>query len=278
MRERNRRLSAGFTRAEGILLALVAVLAVMTAVPFVRGYLNRSAAFHCSLSVAKMQDLVDIEVLHRGGAMSEKDVRAFLDDYAERGEILCPSGGEFDVEDNGGLSKKVFCCLHDSDGVRRTTYSARRCLDRIQKAVRSAQIGGTDFPETVRVTLNGKPLDAKRVREATGLRRGTSTTDGYKGIVAFYALAESGTADTADSDDSADTADTVGTADSADTVDTSDTNGTSDSSEQYGSRENGGGFLPDSAAGEGEVWYFSYADEDHAAVWTIGGGWRIDKK
>lgn len=230
----NRRLSGcgGLTRAAAILLFLIFIMLIVTAVPFITQWREESATFNCMLSAEKMQDLVDMEVLFRQRPLTPEETEEFLQNYKDLGEILCPDGGEFDAVDRDSLSMEVVCCRHDSNTGRRARMCAERVLDRVRTEVRKKQLSGTRYPDSVKVTLNSRPLKAVRVTEPTGLRRGTATTPGYKGIVAFYSIAA-----------------------------------TPQKVSNQGSREE---------LQTGEVYYFSYADENHAVTWTMWDGWRFD--
>ena len=64
------------------------------------------------------------------------------------------------------------------------------CEKLILKAALSeaASPAGGKEPESLEITLNSRALECVRVREKLELRRGTATTNGYKGVVAFYGL------------------------------------------------------------------------------------------
>ena len=355
------RRDGGFTRATAVMLVLTLAALALTAIPFVIRWREDSAAFNCALSVEKMQDLLDMEVLFRQRTLTPKETREFLDGYEEWGEILCPDGGEFDAVERDSMSMEVVCCRHDSDGKRRVRLCAERALERVRKAVGTEQFYGTAFPEEVTVTLNSRPLTAKRVERPTGLRRGTSTTAGYKGIVAFYALAgqpggmsvpetlvQYGPAEEPEEPPPDETGESVPdvpeqengvTKEPAEAVpdgteetgiegtvldetpqdkvlqeETSQEENPQDETSQdkapqdEASRDKApqdeapqdespqdeapqeetapdgaeavpvesGASVSDGGVEEGEVWYFSFADENHAATWTVGEGWRVD--
>ncbi|MBQ9346989.1 MAG: hypothetical protein IJT94_06550 [Oscillibacter sp.] len=329
-----RRRSGGFTRAAAIMLVLTLAALVITAIPFAIRWREESAAFNCTLSVEKMQDLLDMEVLFRQRTLTPKETREFLEDNEARGEILCPDGGEFDAVERDSMSMEVVCCRHDSDGKRRVRLCAERALERVRKAVGTEQFYGTPFPDEVKITLNSRSLTAKRVEEATGLRRGTSTTAGYKGIVAFYALAgqpggmsvpealvqyrsdkavgeesEETGLDEAMVEEPGETSPDQPKESAADVPENAAANApveaAPDGMEEASAKEpvlgdtvqeeatqeeaprkesapdgeetvESGASVSDGGVEEGEVWYFSFADEDHAATWTAGEGWRID--
>ena len=223
----------GLTRAAGILLVLIAVMSVVIAVPIVKGCRERSAAYSCSLSVDKMQGLVDTQTLLNGHTMTIPEVQAFLDENLAKGEILCPDGGEFVIIEVPARAQPmtVVCCRHVEDTKQRTRLCAVRALERVRQAVRYQGNLGVEYPEQVDITLNSRTLTALRTEAETGLKRGTSTTSGYKGTVAFYGLAGYGDFPADASDD--------------------DTK-------------------------PGAVRYFSYADENHCANWSVDDGWSGD--
>ena len=47
----------------------------------------------------------------------------------------------------------------------------------------------TKEPESIEIKVNGKPLNCMRVVKEEMIHRGTATTNGYKGVVAFYGVA-----------------------------------------------------------------------------------------
>ena len=98
----------GITRITAVILVAAVVVTVLTAVPFVIRWREESATFNCSLSVEKMQDLVDTEVIFRQRNMTSAETTAFLEAYDEMGEILCMIIG---YSGNAGAgTDNLFCC------------------------------------------------------------------------------------------------------------------------------------------------------------------------
>ena len=92
-------------------------------------------------------------------------------------------------------------------------------------------------PENITVPLNGKELVCERVDADPGLMFGTKFDIERKGIVCYYAL--------------------TGDAESRKAVEQAER-------------------IDLSALPDGALWYFGYADESHASVWTYSKGWSGD--
>ena len=105
---------------------------------------------------------------------------------------ICPSGGTvYLIRDENGIFEP-FCGLHADDTKRRTRLNASRALDLFTEALKEARKRSEEEPESVTVELNSRELEVVRVLEAPNIHRGTATTNGYKGVVAFYGLAGEG--------------------------------------------------------------------------------------
>ena len=165
------------------------------------------------------------------GTPTAKDAKDLVT-YAMNGwDDLCPGGGTVYVVENKNdweIPYDVVCGLHDEDTKEATRLNASYVLYQIEEAVRQARAKGEAYPASVTVELHHRELTALLVDDFTGLRRGTATTKGVEGIVAYYSI--------------------VGHSD----------------------------FGADSGLAEGEVWYFSYADEEHYAAWSSKQSWTGD--
>ena len=224
-RDRSRR--GGVNRAAAILLALIGVMLVVIAIPGWRAYRYRAQKLACEQAMKSARDGLIIEYLSHWEAGTVQQAMETLDEVLPERANICPAGGTvYLVRGEDGIYEPV-CGMHDSDRKRRVRLNASRAMDLLHDALRLAREAGEEEPESVEITLNGASLECVRTPEVLDLHRGTRSTNGYKGIVAFYGLA-------------------------------------------------GDGAIPAGGLKQGEIAYFVYADEDHAAVWSDGDGWTGD--
>lgn len=221
----------GIARLTLILLILVGVMLMAAAYPIYRSFMDESARVGCVAALDTAHRQLAVDFLMVNGTPTAKDAKDLVT-YAMNGwDDLCPGGGTvYVVEHKNGseLPYDVVCGLHDPDAKEATRLNAGYVLWQIEEAVRQAQAAGDPYPASVTVELHHKTITAQLVDDFTGLRRGTSTTKGLEGIVAYYSI--------------------VGHSD----------------------------FGADSGLKEGEVWYFSYADENYCAAWSSKQSWTGD--
>lgn len=217
----------GINRAAAVLLMLIGVMLVLIAVPGYRRYRYRAQKTACEQAMKSARDGLTIEFLSRFEKGSVENAMKTLDEVLPERANICPSGGTvYLIRNAQGIFEPV-CGMHDSDLKLRVRLNATRARELLSEELKKAGDAGDEAPESLEITLNGKALVCERVDEVLTLRRGTATTSGYEGIVAFYGL------------------------------------------------EGEGGFSTGKVA-DGELCYFVYADENHAAVWRADDGWTGD--
>ena len=213
-------------RATAILLALIGVMLVLISVPAYRVYRYRAEKTGCVQAMKSAKDGLIIEYLSRYQEGSVEEAMTTLDEVLPERANICPAGGTvYLVRNDIGIFEPV-CGMHDDDLKLRVRLNASRAMELLADGRRAAREEADEEPEAVEITLNGKPLECVWVEERLDLRRGTATTNGYEGIVAFYGIEGEGF-DTGKVD-------------------------------------------------KGEVCYFVYADENHAAAWRAEDGWTGD--
>lgn len=224
MRQRIRERRGGINRLIALLLALIAVMLVLIAVPGWQRFRYRSEKTACEQAMKSARDGLIIDYMAHFEAGTVEDAMQTLDEVLPERANICPSGGTvYLVRDEQGIFQPV-CGLHDDDVRRRTRLNASRALELLEEGLRHARRASSGEPEAVQITLNGQPLECARVDSTLKISRGTKTTNGYEGVVAFYGLA-------------------------------------------------GQGDFTQTAARDGEICYFLYADEDYCAVWRKSDGW-----
>lgn len=187
-----RHMHGGVNRLTAILLALIAVMLVIIAVPGYRAYRYRAQKVGCEQAMKSAKDGLIIEYMSHWEAGSVEDAMKTLDEVMPERANICPAGGTvYLVRGSNGIFVPI-CGLHDSDLERRTRLNASRAQELLAEALLAARKDGGEEPESVEIQLNGKALECVRVQEEQNLHRGTRTTNGYTGIVAFYGLAGEG--------------------------------------------------------------------------------------
>ena len=216
----------GINRATALLLVLIAVLVILIGVPGYRAYRYRAQKVGCQQAMKSAKDGLIIDFLSNWKEVSAEEAMQTLDQVLPERPNICPAGGTvYLVRNSLGIFEPV-CGLHESDGKLKVRLNASRAMELVAEALRKARETSEEEPESAAITLNGRELECVRVHEKLDLRRGTATTNGYKGIVAFYALEGDG--------------------------------------------------MTTGRVKDGEICYFVYADEDHAAVWRADDGWTGD--
>ena len=182
----------GINRIVAVLLALIAVMLVVIAIPAWEAYRERAQVLACEQALNSARDGLIIDFLSRGQAGTVQSAMATLDEVMPERANLCPSGGTvYLVRDARGIFEPI-CGLHDPDAKQRARLNASRALDLLKEDLRKERRASGGEPEAVEIQLNGQPLSCVRVQKEEPLRRGTRTTNGYDGVVAFYGLAGEG--------------------------------------------------------------------------------------
>ena len=188
-----RSIRGGVNRVVAILLVLIAIMLVVVLLPAWDDLRLLSQRLSCEQAMKSAKDGLIIEYLGRFKEGSVQDAMNTLDQVMVARPNICPAGGEVYLIKNSEGIYEPLCGLHDRNARRRTRLNASRALELLRegrrKALRSSK--GVE-PEAVDIRLNSKPLACERVPKVQKRRRGTATTDGFEGVVAFYGLAGEG--------------------------------------------------------------------------------------
>ena len=181
----------GISRLIAILLVLVIVLSITSLIPSYLRYRTQAKAFACAtaLDTAKRQLAADFMLggFENGSAEQAKE----LVKYVMNGwDDLCPDGGNVYIVPKGDsiMDWDVYCGLHGSDKKLCTRLNADYVMQQLEAGLLQARQEGVEYPESLPFTLHHRSHTAYLVDEPTGLRRGTRTTEGYDGIVAYYSV------------------------------------------------------------------------------------------
>ena len=118
-----------------------------------------------------------------------------------------------------------------------TRERVRLCSGAVMSRLLDALKDGNASAKKMKVSLNGKKVVCQRVDADPGLMFGTKSDIERKGVVCYYAL--------------------VGDAEAREAVEQAES-------------------VDLSKLQEGDMWYFGYADENHASVWKYAEGWSGD--
>jgi hypothetical protein len=197
-----------------ILLIAIGVMIVLCAGPAWKAFRYRAEVIGCTQAMKSAGDGLIIEYLGRYDEGSVKQARDTIDQVMPaREENICPAGGTvYLVKDENGIYQPI-CGLHDSDEKQRTRLNAsfaeelleerltalkkeaKRESARKKNSKKKSKNTEKEFkaPKTVSVEINGKELECVKVKEHEMIHRGTATTNGYDGVVAFFGIAGEGT-------------------------------------------------------------------------------------
>ena len=181
----------GIARLVVILTVLALILLAAALYPAIQHFRFRADALGClaGLDTARRQ-LADL-YLFEGENSSAEEARDYVGFVMAGWDDLCPGGGTTYIvpKEDSELAWDVVCGLHGSDRKQCTRLNADYVLEQLQEELRSAQVLGTKYPESMTVSLHHKPLEARITEEDIGLRRGTRATVGAKGTLVSYAIA-----------------------------------------------------------------------------------------
>ncbi|MBE6910464.1 MAG: hypothetical protein E7474_12985 [Ruminococcaceae bacterium] len=166
----------------------LAVLALMltAGVSFVRRHREIAETEGCRIAVNEAQRKIVNAEVNAGGGISEEEAKLAATQDTKPWSQLCPGGGDcYLLPDKDGYFT-VVCALHDPDEKQRTRLNAESAFEQIQKKLDTERLQGREVPKAIRVTLNGKALDAARTNSDIGLSRGTKYASNYDGVIAFY--------------------------------------------------------------------------------------------
>lgn len=179
----------GANRALVTLSILILVMVAVISVPSWKAFRYRSEVIACDQAMKSAGDGLKIEFLDTFDEKSVKKARETLDEVMPARKDICPSHGNvYLIKDEHGIFEPV-CGLHSSDAKLKTrlnaSFSGNQLNERRRKLLQKAKEGDPE-PELITLRVNGKDLDCTFVEEEVKIKRGTSTTKGYKGIVSFY--------------------------------------------------------------------------------------------
>lgn len=197
-------------RVIALLLVLIAIMLVVISVPLRKAFRYRSECIACEQAMKSAGDGLIIEYLHRRKESNIDEARNTILEVMPGREHICPSGGNiYLIKNDDGIYEPV-CGLHDPDKILRTRLNASCAADLLRESRRKLLAQGNGEPESVEINLNSLPLTCVRVTQEEMIHRGTGTTNGYKGTVAYYGVAgdftfsaktaHKGTGDAADGD------------------------------------------------------------------------------
>ena len=188
-----RSIRGGVNRVVAILLVAIAIMLVIILLPAWDDLRLLSQRLSCDQAMKSAKDGLIIEYLGRFKEGSVEDAMKTLDQVMVARPNICPAGGEVYLIKNDQGIYEPLCGLHDLDKRQRVRLNASRALELLREGRRKAlRTSKGAEPEAVDITLNSKPLSCERVPKVQKLRRGTATTDGFDGVVAFYGLAGEG--------------------------------------------------------------------------------------
>lgn len=187
-----RSIRGGVNRTVAILLALIGVMLVLIAVPAWEHFRERSEIIGCEQALKSAEDGLIIEFLSRYKEGSVEDAMTCIDEVMPARPNICPAGGTVYLIKNSQGIYEPLCGLHDPDTKRRVRLNASRALDLLKEGLRLKRRELKAEPDSVEIKLNGQTLECQRIQEEPPLRRGTGTTSGYDGVVAFYGIAGDG--------------------------------------------------------------------------------------
>lgn len=181
----------GACRAVTILLLVIIVLLGIAAIPIAKHYLHESAALACATALDSGRRRMATEVMMTNKIHTAEGMKEVVSAAMNGWDDLCPSYGTvymIEVKTDDGMPFDLVCGLHDSDTKRCTRLNAAYVLEQVKEEVSKARENGVPYPESVTVKLHNQDLVVKLVDDYTGLRRGTDSTNGYEGTVAFYSI------------------------------------------------------------------------------------------
>ena len=188
----------GTARILVILAVLILVMVGILMIPTWKAFRYKSECIACEQAMKSAGDGLKIEYLDTFDEGSINDARKTLGEVMPAREDICPSHGNvYLLRNEQGILEPV-CGLHNSDVRRRTRLNATfagQTLDEARKDMLKKAKDGDTEPEYINIKVNNKTLKCTSVTQEVNIRRGTSTTDGYNGIVAFYGTNDKGKTD-----------------------------------------------------------------------------------
>ena len=178
-----------------ILSILVIVMVVVIYIPSWKAFRYRAEKIACDQAMKSATDGLRIEYLDTYTESDVDDARKTIDKVLVARDEICPAGGNvYLIKGEEGVFEP-YCGLHYSDVARRTrlnaSYAGDTLVEARKKLLKMANEGDPE-PESIEITVNSKPLECVYVTEEVPIKRGTSTTKDYDGIVCFYGTGSNG--------------------------------------------------------------------------------------
>ena len=202
--------TGGLSVAIAVLLLLIAVMLCIIAVPAWKSFSYRSQKVGCDQAMKSAGDGLIIEYLGSLEDTTSEQARRILDKVMPGRDELCPAGGEVYLSKDENGIYQPFCGIHGNDKKERVRLNASYAKDLLSEQLikrseqdaqaaakpKAASVRKTSAtadeegpsPEYIEITLNNRELRCMHVLKEEPLRRGTDTTNGYEGIVAFYGI------------------------------------------------------------------------------------------
>ena len=179
---------SGITRAAYLLIILIILMLILISIPAWKYYQNRAAELGCGSSLNSANHQLSIEYL-AGRKITPETAKEIVTVAMDGWDDLCPGGGTpYLVEEESEVGYRVVCGIHDKDTKERTRLNAANALEQIEKSVKMEKTLGNNYPDLVKVVLNGKEYEAVLTDKESGLKRGTGATTGVKGTVIYYSI------------------------------------------------------------------------------------------
>lgn len=183
--------NAGVARLVVILAALTAVMLAVVLLPVYSYYRAEADRIACVQSLDSAYRQIAIDYLSGNEDPTPEEVRAVAERSMLGWDDICPSGGSVYVVETGAedsLPYELVCGLHGTDRKQCTRLNSYNVYEQLLEAVKSEQLKGNGYPESVELTLHHKPLTACLIDDYSGLKRGTAKTMGAEGTVVYYSI------------------------------------------------------------------------------------------
>ncbi len=188
--------SGKINRLVALLLVLIGIMVIVILFPSWQRFRFRSEKTACIQALKSAEDGLIIDFLSHYEERTVEGARETLDSVLPERPNICPAGGTvYLIKGPDGIYQPV-CGLHDSDLKERTRLNASRSKDLLVDALAEAKRKGGESKkkksDSIVIRINGRDLECVRTEQEADIRRGTRTTLGYKGVVAFYGMAGEG--------------------------------------------------------------------------------------
>ena len=188
----------GTARILVILAVLILIMVGILMIPSWKAFRYRSECIACEQAIKSAGDGLKIEFLDTFDEGSINEARKTVGEVMPEREDICPKHGNvYLIRNEQGIFEPV-CGLHNSDARRRTRLNATyagQVLEEARKDISEKAKENDPEPEYIDIKTNNELLRCTYVTEEVNIRRGTATTDGYEGTVAFYGTDKHGDMD-----------------------------------------------------------------------------------